>query len=68
MKTNGNDKALESYKIFPFIAWGLTIGFTLFVYNLASELKEITLDLQEQTQSLEAKINTPTTEIDNFES
>ena len=52
MKTNGNDKALESYKIFPYVAWAVTIGFTLFVYNLVVQLSETINQLQESTQYL----------------
>ena len=67
MKTNGNDKTLESYKIFPYIAWTLTIGFGLFLYNLTLELKEVASDLQVQTQFLQEMVDTPVNEIENFE-
>ncbi|MEY3784015.1 MAG: hypothetical protein RLZZ230_337 [Candidatus Parcubacteria bacterium] len=67
MKTNGNDKALESYRIFPFIAWGLVIGFTLFVYNVALKLQAVTHDLQAQTEWLQEQANTPAGQIQNFE-
>ena len=67
MKTNGNDKALEAYKIFPFITWGLTVVFAFFVYNITMELKAVTESLQAQTDALQAKVNTPVGEIDDFE-
>ena len=67
MKTNGNDKALEAYKIFPFVAWGLTIVFAFFVYNITMELKSITESLEAQTKALETKVNTPVGEITDFE-
>lgn len=57
MKTNGNDKALESYKIFPFLAWGLTIGFAFFVYNITVELKETTTELEIRTKILQERID-----------
>lgn len=60
MKTNGNDKALESYKIFPYVAWGVTLGFAFFVYNLTSELVDITRDLQRQTDVLQMQIKAET--------
>lgn len=58
---------LESYKIFPFIAWGLTFGFALFVYNITVDLKEITLDLQERTTQLQIKVDTPAGELTDFD-
>lgn len=67
MKTNGNDKALEAYKIFPYVAWGLTIVFVLFVYNIVLELKEVTQNLQEQTYQLQMKVEMPVNEIVDFE-
>ena len=67
MKTNGNDKALESYKIFPYVAWGVTLFFTVFVYNITMELKNVTEDLQAQTQYLVEKVDTPVEQIEDFE-
>lgn len=48
--------SLEAYAIFPYVAWGLTIGFAFFVYTITLELKEITSDLQQQTQALQERI------------
>ena len=67
MKTNGNDKALESYKIFPYVAWTVTIGFSLFVYNITTDLVEVTRDLQIQTQQLQETINRPVEADTNFD-
>jgi cell division protein FtsN len=67
MKTNGNDKSLEAYKIFPFIAWGLTVVFAFFVYNITMELKAITESLEAQSSALQMKVNTPVEDITNFE-
>jgi len=58
MKTNGNDKALEAYKIFPYVAWALTFGFALFVYNITMELKTVAENLQAQTEFLQEQIKT----------
>lgn len=66
MKTNGNDKALESYKIFPFVAWGLTIVFALFVYNIAAKLQVVANDLEAQSQRLQQQVNTPPEQIEDF--
>jgi len=67
MKTNRNDKTLEAYKIFPYIAWGLTIVFSFFVYNITMELKSVAESLERQTQALQVKVNTPPGEILDFE-
>lgn len=67
MKTNGNDKALEAYKIFPYVAWGLTILFAVFVYNITMELKAVTDDLQAQTKHLSAQLNQRPEHIEDFE-
>jgi hypothetical protein len=67
MNKNGNKQMLESYKIFPFIAWGLTFGFALFVYNITVELKEITSDLEERTAQLQMKVETPSGELTDFD-
>lgn len=68
MKTNGNDKALEAYKIFPYVAWTVTILFAVFVYNITIELKAVTDDLQKQTKSLNAKLDQRPELIEDFES
>jgi hypothetical protein len=67
MNNKRNDKTLESFKIFPYVAWGLTFLFTLFVYNIALELQAVASELQKQTQSLQEKVNTPVDQIEDFE-
>ncbi len=67
MKTNGNDKALEAYKVFPYVAWALTLAFAYFVYNITMELKTVTEDLQVQTQFLVEKINAQPGAIQDYE-
>ena len=65
MKTNGNDKALESYRIFPIVAWIVVISFFIFVYSLAMKLQTVADRLESQTLQLQEKINTaPTAETD----
>ncbi len=59
--------ALDTFKIFPYIAWGLTLVFAIFVYNIARELQVVAEDLQEQTQYLQEKINQPVHEIEEFD-
>jgi hypothetical protein len=60
MKTNGNDKAMESYKIFPFLAWALVIGFSLFVYKIAMDLNDVSQRLGHQADVLERYPDTQT--------
>jgi hypothetical protein len=67
MKTNGNDKALESYKIFPILAWILVIGFALFVYAIAMDLKDTAERLDAQADLLEQNAKTPAGEIVDFD-
>lgn len=69
MKDNNkkSDRTLESFKIFPYVAWGITLLFALFVYNIAVDLKETTTRLQAQTDALELRANTPIDQITDFE-
>ncbi|MFT7644843.1 MAG: hypothetical protein ACI9BF_000504 [Candidatus Paceibacteria bacterium] len=67
MKTNGNDKSLEAYKIFPYIAWTVTFIFAYFVYSITIDLKIVAQDLQVKTQQLQENVNTPIHEIVDFE-
>lgn len=62
MKIKSNDRSLESYKIFPYIAWIVTLGFSVFVYNITMELKAVAENLQAQTKFLQEQIDAPTTE------
>jgi hypothetical protein len=67
MKTNGNDKALEAYKIFPYVAWTLTFVFAFFVYNITMKLNAVAESLQAQTEFLQERINVPPEQIENFD-
>tara|TARA_B100000508_G_scaffold82425_2_gene64024 strand:+ start:3058 stop:3291 length:234 start_codon:yes stop_codon:yes gene_type:complete len=67
LKPDKNDRTLESLKVFPYVAWGLTIGFSFFVYNITMELKDVTMDLQTQSDYLQQQINTPVNKITDFE-
>jgi hypothetical protein len=68
MKKFGPDKTLESFKLFPYIAWAITLLFSIFVYNITFELKTVAQDLQKQTQFLQEQVSTPPQDIENFES
>jgi len=56
MKHSGK-RSLEGYKIFPFIAWGLIVGFAFFVYNLVDNLEMATHELGQRTMTLEQKVS-----------
>ncbi len=62
-----HERALETLKVFPYIAWGLTVVFAFFVYNITRELQAVTHDLQRQTEELRVQVGTPVHEITNFE-
>lgn len=49
---------LESYRIFPYIAWTTFILFALFVYMITLDLKQAINDLQTTTANLESRIET----------
>ena len=50
IKSSGPDHTLESLKIFPYVAWGLIIGFGFFVYNITLNLQAAADDLAIQTE------------------
>ncbi len=60
-------RALEQYRVFPFLAWSLVIGFSFFVYQLTAELKSVNASFAEQTGILEARANQDPAQITNFE-
>jgi len=62
-----NNRALETHKVFPYVAWGLTVVFAFFVYNITRELQAVTQDLQKQTEELRAKVDMSVHEIKDFE-
>lgn len=64
MKRDTGKRALESYRVFPYIAWALTAGFALFVYNITTELQSVTKELGHQTTALETHVSTGNSEAD----
>ena len=66
MKTN-HDRALETFRVFPYIAWALVIVFALFVYKIAVELQTVANDLKIQTAQIQKQVNTPVSDITDFE-
>lgn len=59
-----SDRNLESLKVFPYIAWGVTIFFAIFVYNIALELQETADQLATQAAYLEAQTKLPVNQIE----
>jgi hypothetical protein len=60
------DRKLESFKIFPYIAWGLIILFVFFVYKLSTTLDKKSEELDKETSSLETKINVKNKDLKNI--
>jgi len=52
--------SLEKHKTFPVIAWGLFIGFAVFVFFLATQLQATAEDLALQTTHTVESINATT--------
>ncbi len=59
-------RTLESFRVFPYIAWGLVIGFALFVYQLTTELSATQTSLAERTNTLEVRANQAPHTITDF--
>lgn len=47
---------LEASKAFPYIAWVTVVMFSVFTYNLVSQLKDSVQELDQQTTALEQSI------------
>ena len=60
MKQQTGKRSLEAYKIFPYVAWALTVVFALFVYKIAGELQDVASQLERQTGALERQISAGT--------
>lgn len=62
---------LESYKVFPYVAWALVIGFALFTYTLTRQLeREFSAfdtdiaSIETRLQNLEQKVGTGTLPVE----
>lgn len=55
MQHHRTKRSLESFKIFPYVAWTVTVLFAIFVYNIATELQDTTALLERQVNALEQK-------------
>lgn len=48
---------LESYKIFPYVAWALVVGFALFTYSLTVQLQQELNDISSGIERVEQRLN-----------
>lgn len=55
MAIRRSDRSLESFKIFPYIAWALIIGFAFFVYKINLMVEKITTDIESQSEFIRAQ-------------
>jgi len=67
MKKRTSDRTLESFKIFPYLAWGVTLFFSYFVFTIIVDLQQTVQQLQTVTQSLETKVAVPVDQIQDFD-
>jgi hypothetical protein len=47
---------LESYRIFPFVAWALVIGFAVFTYMLTTQLQTNLGDVDTSLEDIEMRL------------
>jgi cell division protein FtsN len=66
-KPSGNTRALETFRVFPYIAWACIIAFAFMVYSMTIHLKAATTELRAQTAFTEAQAKTNPTQIKSFE-
>jgi hypothetical protein len=60
------DLSLERLRIFPYIAWGLVISFSVFVYTLTIQLKQATADLRQTAIANEVRAHQDPLQIKEF--
>jgi hypothetical protein len=53
---------LESHKLFPYVAWGLVIGFAVFTYMLTVNVQRELGNIGDGVERLEARLNEMETE------
>jgi hypothetical protein len=59
-------RALESFRVFPYIAWGLIIGFSVFVFSLVQELRIVQAEKATASSRLEELANTNPLDISDY--
>jgi hypothetical protein len=48
-------RTLETYRFFPYLAWGTIAGFSLFVYQLTQNLSAVAAEMESANQILETQ-------------
>ncbi len=66
MKRNSNTRTLESFKVFPYLAWALVAGFCFLVYHISVELRAVAQELNTQSEFLEVQVKKSPEQIKNF--
>ena len=66
MKKSGNKRSLESFKVFPYLAWTVIAGFGFLVYHISVELRTVTQDLSTQSEFIETQAKKSPEQIENF--
>lgn len=59
-------QSLEKYRIFPYVAWILVVGFALFVYTIVMHLQVATAELGVINETNSALLNKPVDQITDF--
>ena len=66
-KVVSNSRNLETFRLFPYIAWALVIAFAFEVYSMTIHLQAVTKEIRAQTAYTEAQAKTNPTQIKSFE-
>lgn len=66
MKKSGNNRSLESFKVFPYLAWAVIAGFVFLVYHISVELRTVAQDLNTQSEFLEVQVKKSPDQIKQF--
>lgn len=53
-----NQRSLESYRVFPIIAWATVLSFAFFTYTLAANLQRDLDDINESVTRVESSLQT----------
>jgi hypothetical protein len=63
---HAKDRRLESFRLFPYVAWILTALFTFFVYQITVELREVSANLELQSEFIEEQVKKQPENIKDF--
>jgi hypothetical protein len=60
------NRSLESFKIFPYLAWALVMAFAVLVYYISVELRAVAQDLSTQSEFIETQVKINPMNIKDF--